>query len=83
MKASLTTAAIMVLALTLGACGGGIGGEESEATDGVVRIGLVSTDTGPLAPFGEANAFVVEEMEAYFKREPAHRRRPGRLQRRG
>lgn len=70
MKATLSTAAISVLALTLTACGGGIGGEEAESADGVVRIGLVSTDTGPLAPFGEANGFVVEQMEEYFADNP-------------
>jgi branched-chain amino acid transport system substrate-binding protein len=36
------------------------------ATD-TVRIGYVSPQTGPLAPFGEADKWVIEQMRAVFK----------------
>jgi branched-chain amino acid transport system substrate-binding protein len=54
-------------------------GDASPAPDGspgaggegrAVRIGYVSPQTGPLAPFGEADTFVVEAMTAYFADNP-------------
>lgn len=33
----------------------------------VVKIGFVSPQTGPLAPFGEADKWVIEQMQAAFK----------------
>ncbi|MGY0196072.1 ABC transporter substrate-binding protein [Leptothrix sp. BB-4] len=33
----------------------------------VVKIGYVSPQTGPLAPFGEADKWVIEQMKAAFK----------------
>jgi len=33
----------------------------------VVKIGYVSPQTGPLAPFGEADRWVIEQMQAAFK----------------
>jgi branched-chain amino acid transport system substrate-binding protein len=33
----------------------------------VVKIGYVSPQTGPLAPFGEADKWVIEQMKAVFK----------------
>ncbi|MFM2066970.1 MAG: hypothetical protein RLZZ584_1879 [Pseudomonadota bacterium] len=33
----------------------------------VVRIGYVSPQTGPLAPFGEADKWVIEQMKAAFR----------------
>jgi branched-chain amino acid transport system substrate-binding protein len=33
----------------------------------VVKIGFVSPQTGPLAPFGEADKWVIEQMKAAFK----------------
>lgn len=35
-----------------------------------VRIGYVSPQTGPLAPFGEADSFVVDQMTEYFADNP-------------
>ena len=32
-----------------------------------VKIGYVSPQTGPLAPFGEADRWVIEQMKAAFK----------------
>jgi branched-chain amino acid transport system substrate-binding protein len=50
-------------------CGGSIGGSSSSNSDTFV-IGFVSPITGAEAPFGEANAFVVDEMKTYFKDHP-------------
>ena len=33
----------------------------------VVKIGYVSPQTGPLAPFGEADRWVIDQMKAAFK----------------
>ncbi|MGK9264936.1 ABC transporter substrate-binding protein [Sinorhizobium meliloti] len=39
----------------------------TRAQDGVIKVGYVSPQTGPLAPFGEADNFVVEAIKAVFK----------------
>ena len=57
----------------LAACGSDDGAESTEdttasdaaATDtskGTIKIGFVTPQTGPLAPFGEADAFVIGEL---------------------
>lgn len=51
------------------ACGGlqesgGSGGSD------VIRIGYVSPETGPLAPFGEADQFVITAIGEYFAQNP-------------
>ena len=37
------------------------------AAQSVIKIGYVSPQTGPLAPFGEADKWVIEQMKAAFK----------------
>jgi branched-chain amino acid transport system substrate-binding protein len=71
-RALVAWASTTVLAGALAGCGGvgggtigGDGGEED-----VLRIGFVSTETGPSAPFGEANAYVIEAMEEWFADNP-------------
>lgn len=66
---TLVPAAAAVMAVTLSACSGSVGGEDS-ASDKTLKIGFVSTTTGASAAFGEANTFVVDEMKAYFKKNP-------------
>lgn len=63
-------AAAAVTCLVLTACGGlgdddagGGGGGEGGAT---ITIGYVTPQTGPLAPFGAADTFVVQQMSTYF-----------------
>jgi branched-chain amino acid transport system substrate-binding protein len=59
------------LALSSAACSGSVGGGgDSGGGDKTLTIGYVSPVTGPEAPFGEANAFVVDQMEAYFADHP-------------
>lgn len=60
-----------LLALTVSACGGGtVGGQESSGSDSTLTIGYVTPQTGPLAPFGEADKFVIDEMTDYFEKNP-------------
>jgi branched-chain amino acid transport system substrate-binding protein len=56
-------ALIVVPVLALAGCQ--LGGASSGDAD-VIRIGYVTPQTGALAAFGEADAFVLEQMEAYF-----------------
>jgi branched-chain amino acid transport system substrate-binding protein len=39
----------------------------AHAQGATVKIGYVSPQTGPLAPFGEADKYVIEGMQAHFK----------------
>jgi len=63
-------------ALVLSGCSGGLGGggttpETGGSEEGApIKIGFVTPQTGGLAAFGEADAFVVGEMEAYFADNP-------------
>jgi branched-chain amino acid transport system substrate-binding protein len=62
-------------AMTLAACGGlddegdPAADEEEEAT-ATVRIGYVSPRTGALAPFGEADSYVIDTITAHFEDNP-------------
>jgi branched-chain amino acid transport system substrate-binding protein len=60
--------AVAAVGGTAAACGGlqegGGGGGD------VVRIGYVSPETGPLAPFGEADQFVITAIGEYFAQNP-------------
>lgn len=62
-----TAAAVMVVSLA--ACSGSVGGGDA-TSDKTLKIGFVSPTTGALAPFGQADAFVVDEMRSYFKANP-------------
>ncbi|QGG42677.1 ABC transporter substrate-binding protein [Aeromicrobium yanjiei] len=66
---TLVPAAAAVMAVSLSACSGSVGGGDAES-DKTLKIGFVSTTTGASAPFGEANTFVVDEMKSYFKENP-------------
>jgi len=37
------------------------------AQGSIIKIGYVSPQTGPLAPFGEADKFVIDQMQTAFK----------------
>jgi branched-chain amino acid transport system substrate-binding protein len=50
----------------LGACGASADGTTATGTRRAVRIGYVSSQTGALAGFGEADAFVVDQMRTVF-----------------
>jgi branched-chain amino acid transport system substrate-binding protein len=71
-RATAAWASTAVLAGALTGCGGvgggTIGGDGGD--DDVLRIGFVSTETGPSAPFGEANTYVIEAMEKWFADNP-------------
>jgi branched-chain amino acid transport system substrate-binding protein len=64
-----------VLGLT--ACGGSLGGGEGGGAGGgggggdeTLTIGYVTPQTGPLAAFGEADRFVVDQMTTHFRDNP-------------
>jgi branched-chain amino acid transport system substrate-binding protein len=64
-------AVVGVLGLT--GCGGGLGGNEGGAAPGgeqTLTIGYVTPQTGALAAFGEADKFVVDQMNSYFTDHP-------------
>jgi branched-chain amino acid transport system substrate-binding protein len=71
---TIAAASAGALLLALSACSGSIGGDDGGSggggSDKTLTIGLVSTDTGALAPFGEANAFVVDQMKSFFADNP-------------
>ncbi len=55
--------------------GGGASGATSAASassggTATIKVGYVSPQTGPLAAFGEADKFVVDQMTTYFKDHP-------------
>lgn len=52
-----------VAGVSLVGCSIGGGGASGET----IKIGFVTPRTGPLAPFGEADAYVLDEMTTYFK----------------
>ncbi len=70
----LVLLAVGVLGLT--ACGGSLGGGEGGGGAGggggdeTVTIGYVTPQTGPLAAFGEADRFVVDQMTTHFRDNP-------------
>ena len=78
-RAAAAWASTAVLAGTLAGCGdvggGTIGGDGGD--DDVLKIGFVSTETGPSAPFGEANTYVIEAMEKWFADNPVTVQRDG------
>ncbi len=55
------TASVTLVACSLG------GGTASSSSADVIKIGYVTPQTGPLAAFGEADAFVLSQMADYFK----------------
>jgi branched-chain amino acid transport system substrate-binding protein len=62
-------ASVAVVVLALGGCSGTVGGDDTDdgaAGTQTLTIGFVSPQTGPLAAFGEADAFVVQQMTAHF-----------------
>ena len=68
---------LVVTLLALSACGGSLGGNETGGGGGggggdqqTLTIGYVTPQTGSLAAFGEADKFVVDQMNAYFKDHP-------------
>lgn len=69
MRKPLMAASTVVVMVTLAACSGGVGGG-SAGDDETLVIGYVSPTTGPLAPFGEADAFAISAMKDYFQENP-------------
>lgn len=70
MNKRVALAGISAVALSLTACGGGIGGSSADGDSDTFTIGFVTTKTGALAGFGEANDYVIGSMKSYFKDHP-------------
>src|SRR5690349_20281814 len=52
------------------ACSSGLQGTEGGGGGDTIKIGYVSPSTGPLAPFGEADDFVIGSIQEYFSQNP-------------
>jgi branched-chain amino acid transport system substrate-binding protein len=54
------------------ACSSGLQGSDGGGGGGgdTIKIGYVSPSTGPLAPFGEADDFVIGSVQEYFSQNP-------------
>jgi branched-chain amino acid transport system substrate-binding protein len=55
-------------ALLLAGCSPTLGGSDNSGKSATIKIGYVTPQTGPLAAFGEADAFVLDQMKNYFKK---------------
>jgi len=67
---TLAVTGAVLTGTVLAGCGGTVGGGGSDDSSKTLKIGFVSTTTGSLAAFGEANTYVVDEMKAYFEKNP-------------
>lgn len=70
MKFGTLACGVLALTLTLSACGGTVGGAGADHDESTLTIGYVSPQTGPLAAFGEADSYVIEQMKAEFQKKP-------------
>jgi branched-chain amino acid transport system substrate-binding protein len=61
---------LTLMSLALTGCGGSVGGDEEESSSDTLIIGFVTAETGPLSGFGEANTFVIDQMNDYFADNP-------------
>jgi branched-chain amino acid transport system substrate-binding protein len=68
MRKPLLAATSLAVAVSVAACGK-VGGD-SVSGDKTLTIGYVSPQTGPLAPFGEADAFAVDQIRDWFDAHP-------------
>lgn len=68
MSAVRKVAIVAAFGLVTAACG--LGDDDSSGntnTTGTIKIGYVSPQTGALAPFGEADHYVIDTMTKYFR----------------
>ena len=54
----------------LAACSNGLQQSGGSADAATIKIGYVSPETGPLAPFGEADQFVIGAIQDFFGKNP-------------
>ena len=74
-RRAVLTVLATTAAMTLAACGGlddegDAAEDEEDGATATVRIGYVSPRTGALAPFGEADTYVIDTMTAHFADNP-------------
>ena len=68
-RLAAVTGTVVMVAVTA-ACGGSVGGSSADQSADKLTIGFVTAQTGPLAGFGEANGFVIDEIKKYFADHP-------------
>ncbi len=71
MKVIRKVAVVAAFGLLTAACG--LGDDDSSSSTnatGTIKIGYVSPQTGALAPFGEADHYVIDTMTKYFRENP-------------
>lgn len=59
---------ITATAIALSGCSATLGGSSGGSAGGTIKIGYVTPRTGPLAAFGEADSFVLDQMATYYKK---------------
>jgi len=69
-RRTLLNAAGLAGLAAVGGCSGGIKRSGSASSGGALKLGYVTPQTGALAPFGEADSFVVGAMRDWFAKNP-------------
>jgi branched-chain amino acid transport system substrate-binding protein len=67
---ALAAAGLLVLAACSGGLDNGGASNGGAAAGGTIKIGYVSPQTGALAPFGEADTYVIDSITKYFTDNP-------------
>src|SRR5690349_24890260 len=71
LRAAGAAGTAMAAAGVTSACSSGLqGGGGSSGGSSTIKIGYVSPGTGSLAPFGEADDFVIGSIQQYFSQNP-------------
>lgn len=60
------TIAVVLTGLLLTSCTDSLKSDSADRADGPIRIGYVTPQTGALAPFGEADTFVINQLRSRF-----------------
>jgi len=69
-RALRAVALAAVAVLGLAACSKSLDRDDDSAGGATIKIGYVTPQTGPLAPFGEADKYVVDAVTAHYKANP-------------
>jgi branched-chain amino acid transport system substrate-binding protein len=70
LKAVGAAGALAASSGALAACSGGLQQAGGSGNASTIKIGYVSPATGPLAPFGEADDFVISAVQKFFQQNP-------------
>jgi branched-chain amino acid transport system substrate-binding protein len=70
LQAAGTTGAVAAAGSLASACSSGLQQSGGSGPTETIKLGYVSPETGPLAPFGEADQFVIGAMQQHFTQNP-------------